>query len=156
LEYNLSDPGAGLSMEDNCSGNEVCVVDLDGLGRCVILICQDLEADPLAGDLIRNFQPDWVFAPILDRGIDTGRWVHQRAFALSALSPARFIVSCSTALADRAKVTGEIACGMAVGPKDSFGEDEGRVHALAYLVDNADFATLKWREKWRFTLLTST
>ena len=154
LEYGLSDPGTGLSMEDNCSSNEVHVVDIDSFGRCVVLICQDFEAEPLAADLLRLYQPDWVFVPILDRGIDCGRWVHSRAFALSTLSPARFVVSSSTALADRAKLTTEVACGMAIGPKDTFGDDAGRVHALAYLADANQFATLKWREKWDFTLLS--
>lgn len=152
--YGLSDPGEKLLMEDNCSGEEIVVADIDGFGRCVILICQDVEARPLADDLIRTYQPDWVFIPILDSGIDIGRWAHQRTFGLSSLSPARFLIVSSTALADKCGLR-DAPCGMAVGPKERTDQDQGRVVSLATVSADVEhgFANLTWREDWGKTSL---
>lgn len=152
--YGLSDPGDKLLMEDNCSGEEVVIADIDGFGRCVVLICQDIEARPLADDLIRTYQPDWVFVPILDSGVDIGRWVHQRAFGLSSLSPARFLIVSSTALADKRGIN-DAPCGMAVGPKDRSEDDQGRVVTVARVAADVEhgYASITWREDWGKTSL---
>lgn len=102
-------------MEDNASGEELIIADLDGFGRCIILICQDLNATPLAEYVIGNYQPDWVFVPILDVGVTIGRWFHQSILALSNLSPSRFLVSSSLSLAKKASYT-DVGCGLAFGP----------------------------------------
>jgi hypothetical protein len=157
--YNLSDPGAGLVFEDTAAGDRIVVVDADGFGRCIILICQDIEALPLSGELIRTFQPDWIFSPILDPGIREGGWIHQRAFDLSAISNARFLVACSTSLARaRAETVTEPACGLAIGPKHSFDGDAGRVFALAYAEGKSAprHAAIRWRSgEWNESTLGS-
>jgi hypothetical protein len=159
LECKLSDPGpTGQILEDTAAGGEVVIVDIDGLGRCVILICQDIEARPLAEDLIRHFQPDWVFMPILDPGIAVGRWAHQRTFSLSAVSQARFLVACSTTMALwQDDSTKEPACGLAVGPKETLPREQNRLHALVSIVAGSSpgYATITWGSGlWENTTLT--
>jgi hypothetical protein len=128
------------------------------LGRCVILICQDIEARPLAEDLIRHFQPDWVFMPILDPGITVGRWAHQRTFSLSAVSQARFLVACSTTMVRWPdNCSDEPACGLAVGPKETTPPDQGRLHTLVSIVAGSSpgYATVTWGSGlWEKTTLS--
>lgn len=154
--YGIPHPENGLVYEDNCSGEEVHVVDLDGFGRSVILICQDFEAKPLADELISQLQPDWVFTPILDSGIDVGRWGHQRAFALSATSQTRYLIASSTTLAELKGKPGQ-NCGMAVGPRDATEEDAGRLYALAKVSKKTlGYGVLTWRSgepDWKKTSL---
>lgn len=121
-EFGL-DTSVSKIIEDNASGEELIVADLDGFGRCVVLICQDLNADPLASFVIGNYQPDWVFIPILDVGVDTGRWFHQRIIDLSNLAPTRFLVCSSLSLADKAGYK-DVACGLAFGPICEENSDE--------------------------------
>jgi hypothetical protein len=113
-EFGL-DTTASKLMENNASGEELIVADLDGFGRCVILICQDLNSTPMAEFVIGNYQPDWVFVPILDVGITIGRWFHQKILELSNLAPSRFLVSSSLSLAKKASYK-DVACGLAFGP----------------------------------------
>lgn len=56
----------GRVLEQNHARSEVLGADVDGLGRCIVLICQDIKSAPLASELIRRYQPVWVFAPIMD------------------------------------------------------------------------------------------
>lgn len=154
-QYAIPHTGSSV-LEKNAEGECLVIADVDGLGRCVILICQDVEARPLAEDLIRQFQPDWVIVPILDPGIEPGRWVHQRTFALSNVSNARYLVVSSTGLS---KVTGAsqpVACGIAVGPisASADGEDAGRVFVEAIIPSgNAiRLSTITWRAPgWQLT-----
>ena len=113
-EFGL-DTSAPRLVEDNASGEELIVADLDGFGRCIILICQDLNASPMAEYVIGNYQPDWVFVPILDVGVSVGRWFHQRILELSNSAPSRFLVCSSLSLADKAAYQ-DVACGLAFGP----------------------------------------
>lgn len=113
-EFGL-DLSAPRLVEDNASGEELIVADLDGFGRCIILICQDLNASPMAEYVIGNYQPDWVFIPILDVGVSIGRWFHQRILDLSNSAPSRFLVCSSLSLADKASYK-DVACGLAFGP----------------------------------------
>ncbi|RMN30499.1 hypothetical protein ALQ61_02401 [Pseudomonas coronafaciens pv. zizaniae] len=149
-------PATGLVMEDNHAGSKIIVADIDGFGRCVVLICQDLQANPLASELIRCYQPDWVFVPILDSGAGVARWAHQRAYELSAISPARFLVASSTSMADMLSA-GDVPCGLAVGPKNAIGPDAGRMlctvraHKLPH-----GHGILVWRsEGWMKTIMES-
>lgn len=146
----LECPEGGIVLEDNCAGNDINVLDVDGFGRCLILICQDFQAQPLTNDLIRLYQPDWVFVPILDTGVSAGRWVHQRAYELSASSPARYLVASSTALANKLGYK-DFACGLALGPRDEIGPDAGRVCALAYPNGEPGFSKITWRSGWTKT-----
>lgn len=92
-----NDAGEGPYHEHNTSGSCIHVVDIDTIGRCVILICQDVE-NTLAENLISCLQPDWVFVPILDRGFAVNSWFINRARSLSKVSKARLVGACSTAL----------------------------------------------------------
>jgi hypothetical protein len=149
-----------LAFEDTAAGDCLAIVDADALGRCVILICQDLEAQLLAEDLMTHFQPDWVFVPLLDSGVGVGRWMHRRAFDLSARAQCRFVLVSSTSLAAKAGYD-DPACAMAVGP----------LHPAMTTGDNADvprafqsaeaqshgaarFAIIQWRHgRWLSTTL---
>lgn len=116
-DYSFPPPDVGkLLLEDNTSAEELVVADIDAFGRCVTLICQDLEVSPET--LISAFQPDWVFIPILDTGAHQGRWGHQRAFGESGRSHARFVVVSSTALGRLSKRNPEPICGLMIGPKN--------------------------------------
>ncbi|MBX8532854.1 hypothetical protein K5D32_24615 [Pseudomonas cichorii] len=154
LNLNVPDDGRHL-LEDNASGEEVVIADIDGFGRCIMLICQDVQAKPISDELIRLFQPDWVFAPILDVGISDGRWSHSRTFELSALSPARFLVVTSTSLADKMGKS-DVACGLAVGPKGCSEVDEGRIAKLAVIdkTSGNSYSLLEWQEDWGKTTIS--
>lgn len=123
--FGINVPETGLVMEDNQAGTEIVIADIDGFGRSIILICQDLKTTPLANELMRIFQPDWVFVPILDSGAGVSRWAHIQAYELSALSPARFLIASSTALAHQTQ-RADAPCGLAIGPRDAIGPDAGR------------------------------
>ncbi|WP_139812054.1 hypothetical protein [Ensifer aridi] len=165
ISYGLSDPGEGQIFEDIASGEEIIVMDADGLGRCVILICQDLQSRPLADELIRMYQPDWVFIPVMDYGVAVGRWAHRRTSELSSLSQARFIVASSLTLARWLSMSPSPACGMAVGPSvpaptdGSAPDDAERVLAFAYIDPSVKpgFSVLTWRSgNWSKTEVSIT
>lgn len=102
-ECKLGDvPEDQLLMEEMRAGASITVADLDGFGRVLTLICQDFQIAPGVAEVISFYQPDWVFVPVLDKGVGVGRWMHNRAFALSGASRARFVVACSLSLAERA------------------------------------------------------
>jgi len=142
--YGLSN-GNGLIMEKNAAGDEIMIVDSDSLGRCVVLICQDIEINSGVGEILRQFQPDWVFIPILDHGINTGGWIHQRTFALSDLSQARFLVASTVLPTANDNSTQPRACGLAVGPKFSL-ENGKRPYLCVSVVEDTTpgYATITW------------
>ena len=138
---------SGLLYEDTAAGDEIVVVDIEGLGRCAVLICQDIQGRPLMEELLRVFQPDWVFSPILDPGIKMGKWAHQRVFALSPISQTRYVVACSTTLS---RLMGEVdvpACALVVGPHARTDVDEGRCLQLAAVGGGSlpRYVTIQWR-----------
>ncbi|MBZ9992791.1 hypothetical protein [Mesorhizobium sp. BH1-1-4] len=151
--YGLSDPGIGMLIEDSASGDQVFVADADALGRCVVFICQDLQARPLTEDILRMYQPDWVFIPVMDYGVESSRWTHRRSAELSSVSQARFLVSSSLTLARWLKMDPLPPCGMAMGPAAPAYGDGGRVEdderAVAFAsVDPAStpgFSVVVWR-----------
>jgi len=123
VSYGLEDGHKGLRYEQTASGNAVTVADIDRLGRCLVLICQDLEATTLSEELISQYQPDWVFTPILDPHIDKSGWAHQRAFTLSARANTRFVVCTSTALPTANRSHYFL---LAVGPRNRTEHDSSR------------------------------
>jgi hypothetical protein len=157
--YGVACPDGKLAMEDNAEGDTVVIADLDGLGRCVVLICQDIQAKPMTADLIGRFQPDWVFIPVLDPGVKEGRWGHQRCFDLSEVSNARFMIASSTALADGLGLDNPVYCGWAVGPKaDSTEGDPGRVCKEAEILVGTvpGYAKIEWRsDGWKKSTLSA-
>lgn len=163
VAYGLSDPGEGQILEDTAAGDHITVVDADGLGRCIVLICQDLQARPFTDDLLRQYQPDWVFIPVMDYGVEIGRWAHRRAAELSGLSQARFLVASSLTLARWLNFEEMPACGLAVGPASPAAMDGGtaadneRAVATAHIDPmKTGFATLTWRSGgWKKTVVTA-
>jgi len=164
LRYGLPDPGDGQIFEDTASGHDITVIDTDGLGRCIILICQDLQARPVADDLIRQYQPDWVFVPIMDCGASVERWAHRRSLELSTLSQARFLISSSLSLAKVLEIVPLPPCGLAVGPSNPASsssedaEDGDRLVKEAFVDASSKptFATLVWRSiGWKKTFVIS-
>lgn len=144
--YGMSTVTSGPVKEDNASGDHVVVMDLDGVGRCVVLICQDLQAPTLAEDLIINYQPDWVFVPILDTNANPGRWGHQRSFALSNKSQAKFIIVTSSALG-KYNPSDDDCFAMLVGPMDPKDNDTPRrAYALLREKDfvRDGYAAIQW------------
>ena len=159
VQYGLTDPTPHLHMEDNAESDTLVVADVDGLGRCVVMICQDIQGAPLTDEIIRLFQPDWIFMPILETGVRPTRWAHQRAFGLSEHSFARFMVASSTALAMKLDPSATAECGMAIGPKaaDKDGGDQGRVFKAVMAEPGTGYAKLKWRHgDWQESSLVIT
>jgi hypothetical protein len=161
IQFGLEDPGKeGMLHEDNASGSEIVIADIAGVGRCVVFICQDIDAPPLTEQILTAFQPDWVLVPVLDPCITKGNWVHQQTWKLSGISKARFLVSCSTALGRDPHKHEDLACGLAVGPRDPSEEDGGRMMAL---ISNEHpsppgLGIIQWKEdiaKWEKTTLGS-
>ncbi|MBK5549317.1 hypothetical protein JFU49_03320 [Pseudomonas sp. TH03] len=140
-QYGLESSAEGLRYELTASGDEVVIADVDGLGRCLVLICQDLEARSMTDDLVRQYQPDWVFTPILDPGIEHGRWAHQRALQLGATARSRFVVCTSTALPNSVASPKQSDCLLVVGPRDVTEQDGGR---RFHLFGNEDGRSPGW------------
>src|SRR5690606_10636683 len=115
-------------MEDIAGHSRLSVVDLDGFGRCVVLICQDVQAHPVVEDIIGRYQPDWVLTPVLDPGVKIPGWAHQRAIELSKRAQARIMVGSSLTLSHHLKSAGtEPAIGLAVGPAEPTKGADGNV-----------------------------
>jgi len=154
IELGLPDPGSGtLTLEDNASGAELVIADIDGLGRCVVLICQDCTIPALGTALYGSYQPDWVFTPIFDKTIDPGRWAHAAAFGASNLSQARGIAITHTGHAPAGA-----NMGLAVGPKEcppGCGLDLDRaVRLVTKPASGPMIAELRWRNgHWHQTML---
>ena len=89
-------------MEDCAVGDELVVCDIHGLGRVIVLICEDLEQQTPGGDVCLHVLPDWILTPVLDIGLDFGRWEHRRAMEISRKTLSRVVVSCSASLQVRA------------------------------------------------------
>jgi hypothetical protein len=155
-EYGVTDHGPSeMLLEDNARGDSIEVIDIDSFGRCVVLICQDFTDHSLTAKLVEHLQPDWIFVPILDAGIDTGRWAHQHAFAMSSESSARFLVCSSTALG---QLIGKspIECGMAVGAmRSTLGASGRQVHLChADAGVTPAFSVIEWdRVVWKTSKL---
>lgn len=120
LDYGFDDPGANNMLMENVAGSTtINVVDLDGFGRCVILICQDLQAQPVVDEVLARYQPDWVLTPVLDPGVKKVGWARQRAEALSKKAQSRFLVGSSLTLSYRRAANGaEPPIGLALGPAE--------------------------------------
>lgn len=129
LAHGLPDPGENeCLMEDVAGHSQITVVDLDGFGRCVVLICQDMEARPVVEEVVSRYQPDWILTPILDPGVKVPGWAHQRAVTLSKHSQARIVVGSSLTMSLHGEtVHPEPAVGLAVGPADPTASLDGTV-----------------------------
>lgn len=117
--------GADQLMEKISWSDSVTIGDVEGFGRCVVLICQDLMMKSLE-ELLRCYEPDWLFIPILDSGTSFARWPFKRVVDLSAIGPTRFVVVSSLTMQHWRKkhYSGE-QIGVAVGPRHINSRDNG-------------------------------
>ncbi|MEJ6011178.1 hypothetical protein [Novosphingobium aquae] len=157
----LCDAAASSRMpENNASGCALNVVDIDGFGRIIVLICQDLQLD-ISSDAVVQFQPDWVLVPILDSNLAVGRWAHRRAVNLSEKAQSRFLAVTSSALAYRyGHLDADTApIGMAIGPMQTE-EDDDVDRAAAFVtpinLHSPRYGVIQWRsaEGWTTSKLT--
>lgn len=120
LKFGLPDPGPACTlMEDIAGASTVLIVDLDGFGRCVVLICQDVQARPVVDEIVARYQPDWILTPVLDAGVKIPGWAHTRALELSRTAQARVLVASSITMSlHDSTATTEPTVGLAVGPTD--------------------------------------
>lgn len=148
---------SGFAFEDNASATQINIVDIEGLGRCAILICQDLKTNPLAFNLVTQFQPDWIFVPILDSGADIGRWAHTDCVELSKKSKSRFLIACSMSFGLRLDPSSSPVFGLGMGPYDDGGKGLGRLVKPVFANKfNAPDATIKWGDgTWQQTTITA-
>jgi hypothetical protein len=151
-EYGLTDAGKGQRFENNAAGETIEIVDIDSIGRCAVLICQDFEATPMTPELLRRWQPDWVFVPIMDRGIVEGGWFHRRAHALANYSHARFVAVTSTGL-PRTGAVGPTACLLVACANSGDGVAPDRAIACKHVDPGTkpgratiDFGSEPWRQ----------
>ena len=80
-------------MEDATAGVELVLFDLHGLGRVMVLICEDLEQQNPGGDTALAACPDWILTPVLDVGQCIGRWAEQRAHEIARKTLSRVVIS---------------------------------------------------------------
>ncbi|MBD8701445.1 hypothetical protein IFT54_16635 [Sphingomonas sp. CFBP 13714] len=138
-------------MERITWSDSITVADVDGLGRCVVLICQDIMMS-LVGQLLQEFRPDWVIVPILDSGTSIGRWPSKRAEDLSGMSEARFIVVSSLTMKhwQIKKYSGD-EMGVAVGPKYTNRGDPGEPTGVMAQVTpesaHRRHGSIRWRSR---------
>jgi hypothetical protein len=151
---NLVIPGADEAdqlMDDISWSSEITVADLEGFGRCLVLICQDLMMDAV-DQLVARYEPDWVFVPILDSGTNFKRWPFKRLTDLNAKGPARFIaVSSLTMQHWRKKSFPGEEIGVAVGPRDVPGKDKSKdesnvAREVTCETATRRHATIVWRD----------
>lgn len=150
----LTIPGRGDAkelMERISWSNEIIIADVDGLGRCLVLICQDLMMTAALSALLAEFRPDWVLVPILDSGTSLNRWPARQARDLATASEARFVIVSSLTMKawSSKKYPGE-EMGVAIGPayvnKGDVGADRPAVEAeVSPESDKERYATLRWR-----------
>lgn len=149
-------PDGCTGLEGTCSSDELLVVDVDTVGRCVILICQDIKLFPM-NVLMNALQCDWVFVPILDTGVCEGRWTHTATFGLTEDSQTRFLVGSSLSLVRLLNRPADTPCLLAVGPRlPTETEDSARAFAKKSLAPNEQYVSLRWRDAdWTVSVLTS-
>ncbi len=141
-DYGL-DPSVPNAHEKNASGSELKIVDIDNFGRCLILICQDIVATPLANEVIRSFQPDWVLVPIIDVNKFEGRWLHAALLNHASTSRSRY-VGCSSGV-NHDSESGSFEVGLCVGPSaQSPNEITTRRVAIVTASNSTDAITIDW------------
>ncbi len=88
-------------LEDIGVGGKLTICDLEGIGRVVVLICEDFEQQHPTMEVCEATRPDWIFNPVLDVSQRYGRWTHQRAVEIGRRTWSRVVVSCSATLTVR-------------------------------------------------------
>jgi predicted amidohydrolase len=134
----LTRPGARLQIRESA-----------GLGRMMVLICEDLvQIDP-GRHAREEFPPDWVFSPILDGSIGIGRWVHRTGHQVAAESRSRVVVANSMTLTARTGTARTCTFGLCI--------DDGQPRRIELVLDDVtpkaspvvayvDWKPTEWRE----------
>ncbi|HCB74792.1 MAG TPA: hypothetical protein DEP91_01225 [Sphingomonas bacterium] len=142
--------GAPELMERIAWSNAITIADVDGLGRCLVLICQDLVMQ-VVRNLLDEFRPDWVLIPIMDSGTSLNRWPARHARDLAAFSESRFVIVSSLAMKHWLKTSypGE-QMGVAIGPAYVNNGDAGADVAARQIEVGPEspgrrHATVRWR-----------
>lgn len=148
------DCGGNPHMEDAAAGEEIVVCDLHGLGRIMVMICEDLEQAKPGGDVALAVRPDWILNPVLDVSQTVGRWPHARAIEIGRKTGSRVIVSCSATLSvrkARKASLAEVSAGSIQTGVCYDGHEEGRVLFVeANGASVPDFAIVSWdSQSWQ-------
>lgn len=91
--------GNGPHLENVAAGRRLEVRDVPGVGRLLVLICEDLAQTEPGHQAASALRPDWVVTPVLDLPQREGRWT--QAESLSLKSGSRVVVSGSGTLGVR-------------------------------------------------------
>ncbi|MER8751606.1 hypothetical protein NKH57_20400 [Mesorhizobium sp. M1050] len=136
-------------MERISWSSSITVADLDGLGRCIVLICQDMMMG-VVHRLLDEFRPDWLIVPILDTGTSLQRWPARRARELAPTSEARFVVVSSLTMKEWQvdKYPGE-EMGVAIGPTYTNRSDPDEPPALQIEVAPESSSRRHGSVRWR-------
>lgn len=142
-------------VESTGRGNCIQFGEAPGLGRLLVLICHDIFVDPFAKVLIEEYEPDWVFTPIFDNGLDFDRWSHAGAQGASSNSNIRLVMCCSLA-GQQNGIIGLVQC-----PRVKYDESIARGTALVkWSHDDASrpFAEFCWTSDnpdWKQSIVTA-
>lgn len=135
-------------LEDAAAGTELVVLDLHGLGRVMVLICEDLQQQTPGGDIALAIRPDWILTPVLDISQAVGRWTHARAIEVGRKTGSRIVVSCSATLAVRMAGAASLAAvaGESIQTGICFdGYENQRVHFVKTVAQaTANFEVVRW------------
>lgn len=137
-------------MERIAWGDEIRIGDVEALGRCLLLICQDVQMTCVT-HLLEEFRPDWVLVPILDTGTCCNRWPARRARELAVIGETRFVVVSNLTMSSwRTIPTPAREMGVAIGParinRNEPGPDSPSIQAQLKPESAArPHATIRWR-----------
>jgi predicted amidohydrolase len=102
--YGLHSPGLmdrDALHEFITPGAEVTVIETAGLGRIVVMICEDLSRSSPGRWIGQRMLLDWMFTPILDASIQSLGWVSKSATARVRTGRHRMVVANSVYLTHR-------------------------------------------------------
>lgn len=149
------EPGGELPhIENSASGSELCVCDIPGIGRLMVLICEDFAQERPGRHAAQTLSPDWIVTPVLDVAISPGRWMHQKSFSLGTVS--KIVVSGSTTMSVRRAKCEELGrldqdSGVAM-LFDAGSRGAGRIVTAGCMTGDDRSAVIEWApESWPLT-----
>jgi len=152
-------PGVAAPFEEDIVGaEEIFVLDIDGLGRLLNLICADANSNSPGDWLLSQLRLDWVYAPIMDHSIanDVKSWITKRAYRAALIGSARVIVTNSMVLTHLVNASNLAAhapfaqveqCGVAF-LVDGAGDQVRYCRLTADMSAKNIFLTAKWGDGW--------
>jgi hypothetical protein len=82
-------------------GDTAVVLDVQGIGRLAVMICEDLYRTSPGRWLGRRLFLDWMFAPIFDASIEESNWVHKASKPKAETGGHRIVVANSISMTIR-------------------------------------------------------